>query len=132
MKLMQSTETIESELLALKDLALAATKNADGDFYQSYLADHAMAIVPFGVFDKKAIVDQMASGHTPFRSAKVEDTRAIALTQDSGLVTYKATYEQPGKGTLEVFVTTVYAKVRGEWKGVFYQQTPLESRHVNR
>jgi hypothetical protein len=45
----------------LKERALEATKNADANFYQNYLDDNAIAIVPFGIFDKRAIVQQMSS-----------------------------------------------------------------------
>lgn len=82
--------------------------------------------MPFGIFDKNAIVQQMGSANSNFKSSRIDDTRAIVLTPESGIVTYKATYEKGDKKAFEVFVTTVYAKVRGEWKGVFYQQTPIE------
>jgi hypothetical protein len=111
---------IEKELLALKEQALQATKASDSAFYEEYLDDDAIAVVPFGVFDKKAIVKQMSSPNPAFRSSKVEDTRVFPLTPDSGLVTYRARY-----GEKDVLVTTVYAKRNGRWKGVFYQQTPL-------
>lgn len=120
-------ENVESILLSLKDRALEATKNSDADFYQSYLDDNAMAIVPFGVFDKEAIVQQMGSVNSQFKSSRIDDTRAIVLTPESGIVTYKATYEKQDSDIIsEVFVTTVYAKINGDWKGVFYQQTPIE------
>jgi hypothetical protein len=125
-------ENIQTILLSLKDKALEATKNADAVFYDNYLADNAIAIVPFGVFDKRAIVQLMGSGNSPFKSARIDDTKAIVLTPESGLVTYKATYEvlKEGKKNIsEVFVTTVYAKIYGEWKGVFYQQTPMQKQN---
>src|SRR5215216_4753397 len=87
-------ENVESILLSLKDRALEATKNSDADFYHSYLDDNAMAIVPFGIFDKKAIVQQMGSANSQFKSSRIDDTRAIVLTPESGIVTYKATYEK--------------------------------------
>ena len=118
-------ENIQSILLSLKDQALEATKNSDGKFYENYLADNAIAIVPIGVFDKKAIVEQMSSANSQFKSSKIEDTKAIALTPDCGIVTYKATYQKKDKSSYEVFVTTVYTKTDGKWKGVFYQQTPI-------
>ena len=120
-------ENIKSILLSLKEQALEATKNADADFYENYLADSAVAIVPFGVFDKKAIVQQMGSSNSPFQSSKIDDTKAIVLTPESGIVTYKASYTKPDHTTFEVFVTTVYAKISGVWKGVFYQQTPVST-----
>ena len=49
------------------------------------------------------------------------------LSDDSGLVTYRATYPptDPGGNPRVVFVTTVYKRYADGWKGLFYQQTPL-------
>jgi len=118
-------EDIKSILLSMKEQALEATKNADAKFYEDYLDDNAVAIVPIGVFDKKAIVEQMGSKNSQFKSSKIEDTKAIVLTPECGIVTYKATYQKKDKSNYEVFVTTVYTKIDGIWKGVFYQQTPI-------
>jgi len=118
-------EDVKSILLSLKEQALEATKNRDAVFYEKYLDDNAVAIVPMGSFDKKTIVQQMGSANSQFKSSRIDDTKAIVLTPESGIVTYKATYEKEDKTTFEVFVTTVYAKIKGDWKGVFYQQTPI-------
>ena len=117
-------EDVKSILLSLKEKALEATKNADGKFYENYLDDDAIAIVPLGVFDKKAIVEQMGSTNSQFKSSKISDTKAI-VTPESGIVTYRATFSKPGKANHEIFVTTIYSKINGNWKGVFYQQTPI-------
>jgi len=122
---MLTRENVKATLLSLKEQALEATKRKDGDFYRHYLADDAIAVVPFGIFDKKAIVKLMA-GDSPFRSLQVEDTQVIELTPESGVVTYRATFKADGKPESTVFVTTIYAKINDEWKGVFYQQTPLQ------
>ena len=118
-------ENIKETLLSLKEQALEATKNSDEGFYQDYLSEDAVAIVPVGVFNKKAIVEQMGSKNSQFKSSKVEDTKAIVLTSETGIVTYKATFQKQDKSEYVVFVTTVYAKLGNTWKGVFYQQTPL-------
>ncbi len=122
-------ENVESVLISLKEQVLEATKKGDADFYKNYLDDSAIAIVPFGVFNKDAIVQQMGSGKSLFKSTSIEDTRAIVLTPESGIVNYKANYESfvnNEKTTFSSFVTTVYAKINGQWKGVFYQQTPMQ------
>ena len=128
-EVLEDTENVESILLSLKEQALEATKNADAVFYENYLDDSAMAIVPGGIFNKKAIVAQMGSANSQFKSVDVNDTRAIVLTPESGIVTYRATYEKEDKTQFEVFVTTVYAKTNGRWKGFFYQQTPILKTH---
>ena len=121
-------EDIKTTLLSLKERALAATKNGDKSFYEDYLSEDAFAIVPVGVFNKKEIVEQMGSKNSQFKSSKIEDTKAIILTSESGIVTYKATYQKQDESEYTVFVTTVYAKISNAWKGVFYQQTPLVNK----
>lgn len=113
---------IQTELLRLKDAALAATKRADAEFYADYLHDEAIAVTPFGVFDKAAIVAQMSSPSpsSSFVSDAVDDVRAIELSDSSGLVTYRASYPSG-----DVMVTTVYRRESDGWKGLLYQQTPL-------
>jgi hypothetical protein len=120
-----NVDSVISILLSLKEQALEATKNADAAFYENYLDDSALAIVPAGIFKKEDIVKQMGSGHSQFKSTGIDDTQAIVLTPESGIVTYRAIYEKGDKSTFEVFVTTVYAKIKDTWKGIFYQQTPM-------
>ncbi|HEX2621140.1 MAG TPA: nuclear transport factor 2 family protein [Phototrophicaceae bacterium] len=120
-------EDTTAQLLALKEQALEATRRQDADFYRHYLSDDAIAVVPFGIFDKEAIVRQMSRKNSLFRSAKIDDTRVFVQSEDSGYVTYRATFEgSRGEPTSSVFVTTLYARINGEWKGIFYQQTPLQ------
>ncbi len=116
-----AAQQVESKLLELKDQALEATKRADGDFYRRYLADDTIAIVPYGIFNKQQVVEQMSSSANPLRSSAVTDVRAIALSSDCGLVTYRASYPSG-----DVFVSSLYLKRDGVWQGVFYQQTPVE------
>jgi hypothetical protein len=110
---------VVEELLELKQQALDATQRADGTFYEGYLADDAVAITPYGVFDKAAIVAQMSSPQSSFKSDAIDDERAIELSPTSGVVSYRAIY-----GDRAVYVTTIYRRDSDGWKGLFYQQTP--------
>jgi ketosteroid isomerase-like protein len=126
-------ENIKDSLLSLKEKALEATKNADAGFYQDYLADNAVAVVPIGVLNKEAILKQMEAENSSFKSSKIEDVRVIELTPESGIVTYTATFDSRPEdipSASEVYVTTVYAKINGKWKGVFYQQTPVKHKEI--
>ena len=116
---------VKSILLSLNEKTLEAAKNADAKFHEDYLHDSVIAILPFGIVGKRAVVEQLGSANSPFRSSKTDDTRVIVLSSMSGFVTYKATYTTPDHKTFEVVVTTVYAKIGGLWKGVLYQQTPI-------
>jgi hypothetical protein len=114
---------IEAVLLALKAAAIRATEKGDVAFYAEYLSDDAIGVMPQGVLDKQQILALLRNGG--FRSSKVVDTRAIALSDDAGMVTYRAWMETPDWPAREVFVSTLYRRYANGWKGVFYQQTLL-------
>jgi hypothetical protein len=118
---------IEAALLALKSYAIRATEKGDAAFYADYLADDAIGVTPFGVFNKQQILEGMKDGKS-FKSSKIEDSRAVALGEDAGLVTYRATFEIEGRPATEFFVSTLYRRFEDGWKGVFYQQTPLPQK----
>ena len=114
---------IEAVLLALKAAAVRANEKGDVSFYAEYLSDDAIGVTPHGVFDKQQILAALKNGS--FKSSRVEDTRAFALSDDAGMVTYRAWFESGGASAREVFVSTLYRRYVDGWKGVFYQQTPL-------
>jgi hypothetical protein len=119
-----SSHIVEEELQALKAAAIRATADADAAFYKDYLAEDAIGVTPMGIFNKSQILDAMAGGQA-FKSSKIENSRAKALGPDAGLVTYEATFGRPGAEARSLFVSTLYERRNGKWKGVFYQQTPL-------
>lgn len=114
---------IEAVLLALKAAAVRASEKGDVSFYAEYLADDAIGVTPRGIYNKQQILAALVKGS--FRSSRIEDTRAFALSDDAGMVTYRAWFEIAGAPAREVFVSTLYRRHVGGWKGVFYQQTPL-------
>jgi len=115
---------IEAVLLALKAAAIRATEKGDMTFYADYLADDAIGITPFGIFNKQQILAGMKD-HKFFKSSQIRDSRAVALGADAGFVTYRATFEISGRPPADFFVSTLYRRFGDGWKGVFYQQTPL-------
>lgn len=114
---------IEAVLLALKAAAIRANEKGDVSFYAEYFADDAIGVTPHGVFDKQQMLAALRNGS--FRSTKVEDTRAFAFSDDAGMVTYRAWFEEVDGPPREVFVSTLYRRYVDGWKGVFHQQTLL-------
>ncbi len=113
-------DDVEEQLLGLKSEALEATGRHDGEFYDRYLSDDAVAITPYGVFGRQAIIAQMSSPASAFASTGTDDVRAFVLSDASGVVTYRAHYPSG-----DMMVTTAYRLEDDGWKGVVYQQTPL-------
>jgi hypothetical protein len=121
-------EDVTAVMIELKEQALEATKKQDGQFYEQYLADTAIAVAPSGVYHKDDIIQLMSAPNPHFKSIAIKDTKTIVLSAESGMVTYIAVYENVStKQQVEMFVSTVYAKIHHEWKGVFYQQTLLDT-----
>jgi hypothetical protein len=114
---------IEAVLLALKAAAIRANEKGDVSFYAEYLSDDAIGVTPHGVFNKQQILAALKNGS--FRSSRIEDTRALALSDDAGMVTYRAWFEAAEGPPREVFVATLYRRYVDGWKGVFYQETVL-------
>jgi hypothetical protein len=114
---------IEAVLLALKAAAIRATEKGDIAFYAEYLSEDAIGVTPQGVFNKQQILAGLKD--RGFKSSRIEDTRAIALSDDAGMVTYRAWIETAEWPAREVFVSTLYRRFGDGWKGVFYQQTAL-------
>ena len=121
---------ITSELRELKDKAVAASAVNDRNFYESYLDDAAIAILPLGMLRKEQVLASMTGEKAPFAAKRIEDEKIVPLGSDAGIVTYKATYDGP-KGEFSVLVTTVYAKRGGRWRGMLYQQTPIGNSAPN-
>ena len=119
------TVDVASELAELKDRALKASSENDRDFYASYLADDAVAILPFGQLSKAQVLGSMVGAKAPFSAKRIEDTDIKVLGPDVGVVTYKAIYDRDGR-EFAVAATTVYRRQDGRWQGVLYQQTRLE------
>lgn len=121
-------EEVTAILISLQEQVLEANKKQDFNFYEKYLADIAIAVAPCGIYDKKAIIRQMGTSASSLKNIGLSDTKTIVLTAESGIVTYKAQYEHATtRQHLEMYVTTVYAKIGNEWKGIFYQQTVLNN-----
>ena len=111
---------ITEQLRELKAGALRATRESDVDFYDGYLAEDATAILPYGTFDKAAVLAQVARPQPDFRATAIEDEHIDVLSDDCGLVRYTAVY--PGR---RMAVATVFLRREGEWRAVLYQQTAL-------
>jgi hypothetical protein len=112
--------TIAEHLRELKAGAIRATAERDVAYYDGYLADDAIAVLPYGIFDKAAVLRQVAEPQPGFRASAVEDEQVSVLSGDCGLVRYVAVY--PDRRAV---VSTVFVRRDGAWRAVLYQQTPL-------
>ena len=118
---------IERTLIGLEQESWQANINEDVEYFRQHTTDNILIVASFGVFDKRAIIGQLEKKQgVPYKSARMENPRAITLTEGCALITYKVTIEARVQGkviAIPRFVTTVYVKQDGGWKSAFMQQT---------
>jgi hypothetical protein len=98
----------------------------DAGFYRRQLTEHAVMVFPetAGVLTRDKVVDAIASAPR-WAEVRIDEPRFVGLTQESVLVTYKATARRDGDTKDYVaLVSSVYVNRDGSWKLAFHQHTP--------
>jgi hypothetical protein len=111
-----------AELLALEHQFW----KGDAEFYRRQLTERAVMVFPEppGVLTGDKILEAIASAPR-WAEVRIDEPRIVDLTQESALVTYKATARREGDGQDYVaLVSSVYVNGDGSWKLAFHQQTP--------
>jgi hypothetical protein len=114
--------TSEHELLTLE----RQFWKGDADFYRRQLTDKAVMVFPepAGVLTRDKILEAIASAPR-WAEARIDEPRIVDLTQESALVTYKATARRESDTKDYVaLVSSVYVNQDGSWKLAFHQHTP--------
>lgn len=111
---------MEEELVALERRFWEA--GGDPDFYREWFAPEGRCVFGFGMLDKDATVDAMASA-APWTDVTFEDLLAVPLAEGAAAITYAARATR-GDEIYEAMVSSVYARRDGTWKLAVHQQTP--------
>jgi hypothetical protein len=94
------------------------------EFYDAFLADEAMMVLPFGIMDRDACVEAM-TGAPPWDSYELSDMSVVVLSDESAMVVYNATAQREGHPQYRAVMSTTYVLREDEWLIAFHQQTPL-------
>ncbi|HWO71934.1 MAG TPA: nuclear transport factor 2 family protein [Dehalococcoidia bacterium] len=120
---------IRQHLLRLEEEMWAANRGGHADVFRRMVADDGIAVAAFGVFDKDAVVAQVAENRIPFRRTTMEDVRVISGGPGCGIVSYRAEIDAEGEGRplhLSVYATTVWRQHGEGWLAVLHQLTPIQ------
>src|SRR5215510_14345068 len=121
---MSVTET----LLALEDELWRANREGDGDFYEQYLRDDAIAVSKYGVLDKATAVPGIRANRNPYLKTDRTDERVIVVDVNTAIVTYRVDVTALVQGNelhLPSYASSVWNNSSGTWRIVFHQQTAL-------
>jgi len=97
----------------------------DAEFYRRRLSDHAVMVFPepTGVLTRDQVL--AAIGAAPrWADVQMDDPRLVALTNETAILTYKATARREGDATPYIaLVSSVYVNGDGRWLLAFHQHT---------
>lgn len=120
--------TIASELKQLEKEMWRANREGDGDFYDRVVREDALTVSKHGVAGKADIVPNVTRNENPFLKTDLSHLKVVQISEDSALVTYKATVTaliDDEQQKFQVLATSVYAREDDEWRSVFHQQTEV-------
>lgn len=113
------------ELLAQETKVYEALKNKDHATVAKMLDQQHYAVLPeIG----RLPLSKVLKLDSTINSYEISDAKAIPVHQDCAILSYKYTWSGTRLGkeakNLTSFATSVWSKRDGEWRAVFYQETP--------
>jgi hypothetical protein len=117
---------LEQAVLTLEEEGWRAlSSDAGADYYRTHLTDDALMVFPFGVLTREQSIEAIEAA-PPWASYRIDEPRVVLLTEDSALVTYRATARREGDPTgYRAWITSVFVNRDGTWKLALHQQSPV-------
>ena len=120
---------LKLELVAQETRLIDALKNKDRQTLEDMLADQFYAIdMKYGRLETPelmAMLDKLT-----ITGYDLSEVKALVITDDVAVLTYKYVWSgtDDGVGIKDAtsYATSTWAKRDGQWKSVFYQETPIE------
>jgi len=114
-------------LLAQETKLIDAVNKKDKVAIVELLGDESMSITASrGRQTTKEIIDALEG--ISFSSYKISDAKAISVTPDVAILSYAFSWTSESAvqppATTTVFATSVWRLRDGQWRSVFYQETP--------
>jgi hypothetical protein len=120
---------LSEELVSLERRMWDANVAGDGGYYDRMLGDDAVAVSPWGVLDKAAVVAGVTANRRPYLGYELDQERCVRVGADGAVLTYRAVVRAEGFGHT-VYATSVYERSGGGWRGVFHQQSLLADQTI--
>lgn len=116
--------SVTDRLLELEEGFWNAAGN--GDFYREHMASSGLCVLPVGVLDKEETVAAIEHSE-PWRDFEFHDLHMLDLGDDEAAVCYRAeASREDDSRSYTALISSVYTRLRGEWKLFLHQQTPIE------
>ena len=115
---------LRDALVAQETKLIDAINEKDKAAIGELLADEAMSITSRGRHTTKQIIG--ALDEISFSDYKISDPKAFSVSDDVAILTYTFSWTgDRAPKTTTVYATSVWKQTDGEWRSVFYQETPV-------
>ena len=118
-------EDLDRTLLALEQEGWRAlSSDRAADFFRGMLTAHSLMVFPGIVLSKDRALEEIAKA-PPWVEFRIDEPRVVRLTEQSAVLTYRATARRDGEPEYHALMSSMYVESGGSWKMSFHQQTPL-------
>lgn len=119
-----TSSSVTDQLLRLEEGFWNAA--GDGDYYREHMARDGLCVLPVGVLDKQQTVAAIDEAE-PWADFAVHEVKILDLGDDEAALCYRAeAARENNSSSYTALVSSVYTRLRGEWKLSLHQQTPVE------
>lgn len=119
---------LEKELFALEEEGWRAISAANGDFYRKLVTPDTLIVEHDGVSTGDDLVAEIDGNTSPFEGFTLDQQRVVPLGADGAVITYRANAQVAGRGTFQLYMSSVWVRRDGGWKLMFHQQTPVSTQ----
>lgn len=105
----------------------ALSDGTGAQFYDAFLADEALMVLPSGILDRDTSVATIAAA-PPWSTYELSDMSVVVLSEESAIVLYNVRAQREGQPEYRAIMSTTYVLRDGEWLIACHQQTPLITR----
>ena len=114
-----------NELTTLERQGWDALSHRRGaEFYDTFLTDDAVMVLPFAVLNRSASIDAIREA-PPWSRFELADEQVIRLSENVATLLYRATALREGQPEYRALMSTTYVRIDGAWLVKMHQQTPL-------
>ena len=119
-------DSLQVELTTLEERGWQALSEGTGaEFYDAFLTDDALMVLPIGVLDRSAAVAAMRDA-PPWTTYALSDVQVVSLGDKTAMLVYKMTAQREGQPEYRALMSTTYERIEDEWLVKLHQQTPIE------
>ena len=121
---------IQGVLLAQETKLIRAINMKDKAAIAELLSDEAVSITASRGRQTTTEIVASLEGIS-FTDHKISEPKTISVTRDVAILTYKFSWTGGTKGqttTTTAYATSVWRQRDGQWRSVFYQETPIAGR----